>query len=49
MWDLIVSVPAHCLSFYFLFIIFNRAGAIISADVLRMSGVRLSSPVAFVT
>ena len=25
MWDLIVSVPDHCLSFYFIFCIMKRA------------------------
>ena len=33
MWDLIVSVPDHCLSFYFVLIIWDRSSENVSYDI----------------
>ena len=43
MWDLIVSVPAHCLSFYFLFQMLNSNVQLV--NVLTRGGGKLSRAV----
>ena len=40
MWDLIVSVPDHCLSFYFKYINFVKTLSILTSMMVRLSGVK---------
>ena len=40
MWDLIVSVPDHCLSFYFKYINFAKTLSMLTSMMVRLSGVK---------
>ena len=38
MWDLIVSVPDHCLSFYLVFVIFLGVGGWLRTVIVALPG-----------